>query len=197
MKRKLHPAKLACICVLSASLALMSIPLAFAADGQEDFTNNKATSTVKLETKADQLKATIPTAIPLVAKPLGGEVTVPTGYKIVNGSSFEIYITSIKGEIITPADWSLSPTALAENAAAPADKSVGSLFMTIDGKTVEEGTLVLAGDDAITVPPSATAGGEKTLPLVASTSVLKKYIDTSKQMLTVTYTIAAAKTPAP
>lgn len=212
MKRKMFAAL-----ALSATLAMGAVP-AFAADG--DMTpgvegssnfkdnNNKATTTVSIKTDASQISATIPMKMTVIADANGGPIKAPgtDAYKVTNNSSFDVYITSVKGVEKVRDDWQLISNAQAGNSSGGsiADISLKIGKMAADGDAIDAATqtIVSTSETAISGAKELKVGAVDTndatanvlgIAIEGSTTKASKVNATAVDVIGLEYTISAQK----
>ena len=176
---------------LAATLAFGTAVPAFADAGATDdksFTKSQ-TTTVSIETNTDQLSASIPIKMTVVAPAGGGDITAPGSdvYKITNNSLIPIYVTSLKGAEVADSGWKLVST-ISDTVAG----TVGDIQMSVNDKQITAtGTTDVTGD-AMKINAKAE-GVDNTLGLtvVGKTTPVKSTSDKAVEAIKITYTIAA------
>lgn len=213
MKRKMFAAL-----ALSATLAMGAVP-AFAADADmepgvstetKNFKddNNKASTVVSVKTDASQISAIIPMKMTVVADANGGSIKAPSAeaYKVTNNSSFDVYITSVKGVEKVHDDWQLISNAQAGNASGGtiADISLKIGKMTADGTAIDAATqtTVSTSETAISGAKELKVGAVKAddvnanvlgIAVEGSTTKASKVNATAVDVIGLEYTISAQK----
>lgn len=176
---------------LAATLAVGTAVPAFADAGateDKSFTKSQ-TTTVSIETNTDQLSASIPIKMTVVAPAGGGDITAPGPdvYKITNNSLIPIYVTNLNGGEVADSGWKLVST-ISDTVAG----SIGDIQMTVNGKEITAtGTTNVTGDDMKINEKGNQASNTLGLTVAGKTTPVKSTSDSAVQAVTITYTIAA------
>lgn len=213
MKKKMFAAL-----ALSATLAMGAVP-AFADEpggtsvsGEGNFADNKnsATTTLSIKTDASQISAIIPVKMTIVAKAAGGDITAPTAeaYKVTNNSSFDVYITSVKGTE-KAAGWTLAdsianvsndPTGtVADIALSVGPKTADDATKTDNPTALKKDTAVPVYGDTMKMAAKATSGTDNELGLVVAgkNTKVKSVAADAVEAIGIEYTISAQPKAAP
>lgn len=185
---------LATASALALSCALA--PAAFAANpegttvGDEgDFgVDKKATTEVAMDVNTDQIAASVPVKLKVVAKTNGGDLLVPTeGYKIVNKSPMAIHVDKMQaGSVAT--GWTLVSNKHAAAGTAPAGAD-NELFLSVKGTALSTTEAALTGAAWNVAAKNDGATDELALTLEGTTSQLNSHENVTSA-LTISYTIA-------
>ena len=201
MKKKMFAAL-----ALSATLAMGAVP-AFAADTADktgeatDVTtaDGKASSstTVKVQTIASNITATIPLSITVVGPAEGGNLSgVPSNYKIVNKSVYPIKVTEVKADMTDITDWGLATAA--QTTDSKSSKKVGDLFLTLqaDGaaKALTVSQTAASPTDWIVKAKDADGDKENVITVAGSVSQINSVNEDATTAVKVQYTIAPTTT---
>lgn len=187
---------LACASVAALTCALA--PAAFAAnpsgttvgdEGNFD-TSKKATTEVAMDVNTDQIAASVPVNLKVVAKTNGGDLLVPTeGYKIVNKSPMAIHVDKMQASDVA-SGWKLVTSRHASAGTAPTG-SDNELFLSVKDTALSTTETTLSGATwNLAAKTDGDTTDELTLGLVGSTSQLNSPNNVTKA-LTISYTIAA------
>lgn len=175
---------------LTAALAFGTAVPAFAAESATEdtaFTKDQ-TTTVSIETNTDQLSASIPIKMTVVAPAGGGDIKAPgsDAYKITNNSLIPIYVTSLTGGE-KDAGWKLV-SAISDTVAG----TVGDIQMSVNGTSVASGNTASIVGEAMKVNEKGNeAGNVLGLTVAGKTTPVKSTSDSAVEAVTITYTIAA------
>ena len=189
---------------LLAGLALA--PCAFAADGTSlgsdgDFTGStdanpfSASTAITLDVTVDQIAASVPLSMTVVAKAGGGDLLVPSNYTLKNKSPMDIHVASVTGSL-KDATWKFGTTDYASGD-DPVSPSVNELTFKLLGGTASPLTLTGA-EQTLTGTAWNVAPGSTATPTVldlgpkGSTARLNSQ-DSVASALTLTYVIAPGK----
>lgn len=180
---------MALTCAL-APAALAANPDGTTVGGEGNFdTSKKATTDVAMDVNTDQIAASVPVNLKVVAKTNGGDLLVPTeGYKIVNKSPMAIHVDKMQASNVA-SGWILVDSKHASAGTAPAG-SENELFLSVKDTKLSTTETTLTGTGWNLAAKTDTGDtDELVLGLVGSTSQLNSPNNVAKA-LTISYTIA-------
>lgn len=182
--------------LLTAALAMGTAPAAFAANindeteaGTIDTKTGVGNTTVKVQTVATNISATLPLSIQVVGPAEGGDLSaVPSNYSIVNNSVYPLKVSKV--EAAPGTGWGIASASLTNASTSTSD--VGDIFMELSMGSSKV-TLKAADQEPSNwiIPAKAEDGTSATINVNGSVSQIKSVSKDAVTALTVTYTVEA------